>query len=69
MKPAGADVLDMLVVEAGTIYVMGRGYLDFQRLFTIHQAGAFFVTLAKVHMDARRVYSTPADRSSGVLCD
>lgn len=62
-------VLDMLTVEAGAFYVMDRGYLDFQRLFAMHQAGAFFVTRAKRGMDAHRVYSLPIDRSSGVICD
>jgi hypothetical protein len=62
-------VLDMLPVEPGSIYVMDRGYIDYKRLFAIHQAGAFFVTRAKETMDARRVYSAPADRSSGIICD
>jgi len=48
---------------------MDRGYVDFERLYAIHQAGAFFVTRAKVGMDARRVYSAPRDRTSGVICD
>ena len=47
----------------------GRGYLDFARLYKMHQAGAFFVTRAKRGMDARRVYSTPTDRDTGVICD
>ena len=63
------NVLDILPVEAGNFYVMDRGYLDYERLFAMHQAGAFFVTRAKESMDARRVYSAPADRSSGVICD
>jgi hypothetical protein len=46
-----------------------RGYLDFSRLYTLHQAGAFFVTRAKSSMDARRVYSATTDRTTGVLCD
>jgi len=62
-------VLDMLPVEAGSIYVMDRGYIDYKRLFALHQAGAFFVTRAKETMDARRVYSSPSDRVGGVLCD
>ena len=62
-------VLDMLTAEAGAFYVMDRGYLDFQRLFAMHQAGAFFVTRAKRGMDAHRVYSLPIDRSTGVICD
>ena len=52
--------LDLLLPEAGAIYVMDRGYVDFTRLYTLHQAGAFFVTRAKVNMDARRVYSAPS---------
>jgi hypothetical protein len=63
------NVLDMLVFEAGAFYVMDRGYLDFERLFVLHQAGAFFVTRAKRGLDARRVYSTACDRSAGVICD
>ena len=63
------NVLDMLTFEAGAFYVMDRGYVDFERLYAIHQAGAFFVTRAKVGMDARRVYSAPRDRTSGVICD
>ena len=63
------NVLDMLTAEAGAFYVMDRGYLDFKRLFAMHQAGAFFVTRAKRGMDAHRVYSLPIDRSSGVICD
>ena len=61
--------LDLLLPEAGAIYVMDRGYVDFTRLYTLHQAGAFFVTRAKVNMDARRVYSAPVDRESGIICD
>ena len=62
-------VLDMLPVEPGAIYVMDRGYIDYKRLFALHQAGAFFLTRAKETMDARRVYSSPADRTSGIVCD
>jgi len=63
------NVLDMLTFEAGAFYVMDRGYVDFARLYTLHQAGAFFVTRAKSPTDARRVYSAHADRASGVICD
>ena len=63
------NVLDLLAFEAGAFYVMDRGYLDFERLYVVHQAGAFFVTRAKRSLDARRVYSMPSDRSCGVLCD
>lgn len=61
--------LDMLVPEAGAIYVMDRGYVDFERLYRLHQAGAFFVTRAKSNLDAHRVYSAATDRSAGVIAD
>lgn len=68
-KTHEVNVLDMLPIEAGAFYVMDRGYLDFSRLFALHQAGAFFVTRAKRGMSAHRVYSMPTDRSTGVICD
>jgi hypothetical protein len=63
------NVLDFMPIEAGAFYVMDRGYLDFTRLYAMHQAGGFFVTRAKVNMNARRIYSKPVDRSTGLLCD
>jgi hypothetical protein len=51
--------LDMLVPEAGAIYLMDRGYIDFGRLYGLHQAGAFFVTRAKSNLNAHRVYRPP----------
>ena len=63
------NALDLLIPEAGAIYVMDRRYLDFERLFTLHQAGAFFVTRAKSNTDLRRVYSAPSDRAQGIICD
>lgn len=68
-KMHDVNVLDMLPVERASIYVMDRGYIDYKRLFALHQAGAFFVTRAKETMDARRVYSSPSDRASGIICD
>jgi Domain of unknown function (DUF4372)/Transposase DDE domain len=63
------NVLDMLTFEPGAFYVMDRGYVDFSRLYALHQAGAFFVTRAKSPMDARRVYSIAVDRDTGLICD
>src|SRR5580693_9157756 len=51
------------------IYVMDRGYVDFARLHVLHLARAFFVTRAKSNMDAHRVYSAAADRTTGIICD
>jgi hypothetical protein len=63
------NVLDLIAFEPGAFYVMDRGYLDFARLYKLHQAGAFFVTRAKSGMNARRVYSAPTDRTTGVIAD
>jgi Domain of unknown function (DUF4372)/Transposase DDE domain len=61
--------LDLLIPEAGAIYVMDRAYVDFDRLHVLHLAGSFFVTRAKSNMDFHRLYSAPTDRSTGVICD
>lgn len=61
--------LDLLTPEAGAIYVMDRGYVDFARLHRLHLAGAFFVTRAKSNLKAHRVYSAPTDRDTGILYD
>ncbi len=63
------NVLDLLIPEAGAFYIMDRAYLDFERLHALAQTGAFFVTRAKSNMDARRIYSAPTDRSTGLICD
>ena len=61
--------LDLLLPEAGAIYVMDRGYVDFARLHALHRTGGFFVTRAKTNLDAHRVYSRPVDRETGLVCD
>jgi IS4 transposase len=63
------NVLDQLIAEAGAFYIMDRGYIDFARLYRLHQAGAFFVTRAKKNMQAQRRYSHPVDRSTGLIYD
>ena len=63
------NALDLLIPEPAAIYVMDRGYLDFERLFTLHQTGAFFVTRAKSNTNFRRIYSAPSDRAQGIICD
>jgi len=68
-KTHEVNVLDILPIEAGAFYIMDRGYLDYARLYTLHQAGAFFVTRAKRGMNAHRVYSTKTARTSGIICD
>jgi len=63
------NVLDLLVPEPGVFYVMDRGYIDFERLHRLHEAGSFFVTRAKSNLNAQRRYSHPVDRSTGLICD
>jgi hypothetical protein len=68
-KMHDVNILDQLVPEAGAFYVMDRGYLDFERLARLDDAGSFFVTRAKSNLKARRRYSRPVDRSTGLICD
>ena len=68
-KVHDVNILDDLIIEAGAIYVMDRGYLDFERLYNIHQSLAFFVTRAKSNFDFKRLYSRRVDKATGVLCD
>jgi len=68
-KMHDVNVLDLLAPEPGAFYVMDRGYLDFERLCALHRAGSFFVTRAKSNMNAHRIYSSPTDRTAGVICD
>jgi DDE family transposase/uncharacterized protein DUF4372 len=62
-------VLDTLAIEPGAIYVMDRGYVDFARLYTLAQAGAFFVLRSRRRMRHARVYSHPVDRATGLRSD
>jgi hypothetical protein len=68
-KMGDALALDLIAFEAGAIYVMDRGYVDFRRLFAVHQVGAFFVTRAKINMKYHRVYSRAVDKATGVGSD
>lgn len=61
--------LDRIVYEAGAHYVMDRGYVDFERLYKIHHAQAFFVVRAKDNLSFRRLYSGSVDKSTGLRCD
>ena len=63
------NVLDMLTYEPGAFYVMDRGYIDFRRLYKLHQSGSFFVTRAKSNLDARRIYSQAVDKDKGLIYD
>jgi hypothetical protein len=63
------NILDELFIEAGAIYIMDRAYIDFSRLYRIHQSQAFFVTRPRTNFVFKRLYSQPVDKSAGVQAD
>ena len=63
------NILDQLFWEAGAIYLMDRAYLDFRRLYRLHQSGAFFVTRAKKRFDCQRLFSQAVDKTTGLRSD
>ncbi len=71
-KMHDVNVLDVLEIEGGSFYLIDRGYIDYSRLYEIHQAGAFFVTQMKSNMSWKRIYSNPLtkeQKESGIRCD
>jgi hypothetical protein len=68
-KTHEVNLLDDLIIEPGAIYLFDRGYLDFARLYKIHQCGAFFIIRAKSNFRFRRIYSQPVDKAKGVQAD
>jgi hypothetical protein len=63
------NVFDMLVPEAGAFYIMDRGYIDFEQLHRLHQAGSFYVIRAKSNLRFKRRYSLESERAAGIICD
>ncbi|MBF0548391.1 MAG: IS4 family transposase [Candidatus Riflebacteria bacterium] len=68
-KVHDVNILDELAIESGAFYIMDRGYLDFARLYAIHQSLAFFVTRTKKNSQLKRRYSHIVDKSTGLRCD
>ena len=66
-KVHDVNMLDALIIEPGSFYIMDRGYIDFERLYHIHRAHGFFVIRAKSNLSFKRQYSHPVDKSTGVL--
>ena len=62
-------ILDWMPLESGAFYVMDRGYLHFERLFRLHQSGAYYVTRAEKNTQYRRQRSRPVDRQTGLRAD
>lgn len=63
------NALDMIIPEAGSFYVMDRAYLDFERLFSLNNSGAFFVIRSKNNILFKRRYSSPVEKTNGIRCD
>jgi hypothetical protein len=61
------NILDQILPEAGSFYVMDRGYLNFERLYALHRCGAFFVTRTKAGVLLRRRYSRAVDKTTGPI--
>jgi len=68
-KVHDVNIIDNILLEAGAIYIMDRGYMDFSRLYTIHQSSAFFITRAKRNLQFKRLYSHIIDKTTGLQCD
>jgi len=68
-KVHDVNILDDLIPEPGSYYIMDRGYIDFARLYRLTQCCAFFVTRAKTNLQFHRLYSHPVDKLVGLQCD
>jgi hypothetical protein len=68
-KVHDVNILDVLIPEPGSFYIMDRGYLDFERLHALAQQLSFFVTRAKRNLNVNRIYSRPVDKSTGLKYD
>jgi len=68
-KVHDVNILDKIIFEAGAFYIVDKGYYDFERIYFIDQAKAFFVIRAKKNIKFKRLYSRPVDKAPGLKCD
>lgn len=68
-KTKDESIIDLLLPEPGAIYVLDRGYIDYQRLYHLHQSQAYFIVRGKKNLHFYRRYSRPVDRTQGLVCD
>lgn len=68
-KMHDVNVLDLITIHPDNFYILDRGYIDYNRLYRIHRAEAYFVTRTKKNMHYQRLYSSRVDKSKGVLLD
>jgi len=62
-------ILDELIPEPGSFYIMDRGFVDFARLYTLNLFKAYFVIRSRLNLKFRRIYSRPVDKTTGLRCD
>ena len=68
-KVHDVNILDELIPEPGSFYILDRGYIDFKRLFILNKGKAHFIVRAKRNLKFKRIYSHPIDKSTGLKCD
>lgn len=68
-KVHDVNILDLLILEPGAFYIMDRAYLDFERLYHMHQCLTYFVVREKRNFDFKRLYSKPVNKDLGFKCD
>ena len=68
-KMHDVNILDELLIEPGAFYIMDKAYLDYARLYRLHQQAAFFLTRAKKNLDCKRLKSHPIDKTTGLRSD
>jgi len=68
-KVHDVNILDLLLIEPGSVYIMDRAYVDFKRLYDMHQTQAYFVTREKQNFNFKRLYSRKVDKKKGFKCD
>jgi hypothetical protein len=68
-KTHDVRILDELPIEAGAFYILDRGYLDFARLYTLHQHRVFFIIRAKSNLQSRRIMSRSVDKTMDLTSD
>jgi len=68
-KMHDVNILDILLVEPGALYLIDRGYIDYARLHNLAKSCAYFITRSKSNMQFDRLVSQDVDKTCGILCD
>jgi hypothetical protein len=68
-KVHDVNILDLLIIEPGAVYIMDRAYVDFERLYGMYQAQSNFIVREKSNFNFKRLYSRKVDKEKGFKCD